>query len=167
MGSANFGTRGVSYTKELGILVKDCALLGEDARKIFDLYRSIDGVKKLPRKYSRQFKTWINDANPLSVYNTKDDTIYKVSLKMSYIYVYYFYFLFCFKIVIQVFIASSPRTLCGEGRTDDLQAILHVINSAREYIHIAVHEYIPMDLWKKREPWPVIDDAIRLGKEYN
>ena len=167
MGSANFGTRGVSYTKELGILVKDCALLGEDARKIFELYRSIDGVKKLPRKYSRHYKTWINDANPLSVYNIKDDTIYKVSLKMSYIYVYYFYFLFCFKIVIQVFIASSPRTLCGEGRTDDLQAILHVINSAREYIHIAVHEYIPMDLWKKREPWPVIDDAIRLGKEYN
>ena len=167
MGSANFGTRGVSYTKELGIFVKDCALLGEDARKIFELYRSIDGVKKLPRKYSRHYKTWINDANPLSVYNTKDDTIYKVSLKMSYIYVYYFYFLFCFKIVIQVFIASSPRTLCGEGRTDDLQAILHVINSAREYIHIAVHEYIPMDLWKKREPWPVIDDAIRLGKEYN
>ena len=80
LGSANFGTRGVSYTKELGILVKDCALLGEDARKIFDLYRSIDGVKKLPRKYSRHYKTWINDANPLSVYNTKDDTIYKVKL---------------------------------------------------------------------------------------
>ena len=165
MGSANFGTRGVSYTKELGILVKDCALLGEDARKIFELYRSIDGVKKLPRKYSRHYKTWINDANPVSVYNTKDDTIYKVLLKMSYIIISYF--LFCFKFIIQVFIASSPRTLCGEGRTDDLQAILHVINSAREYIHIAVHEYIPMDLWKKREPWPVIDDAIRLGKEYN
>ena len=80
MGSANFGTRGVSYTKELGIFVKDCALLGEDARKIFELYRSIDGVKKLPRKYSRHYKTWINDANPLSVYNTKDDTIYKVKL---------------------------------------------------------------------------------------
>ena len=88
MGSANFGTRGVSYTKELGIFVKDCALLGEDARKIFDLYRSIDGVKKLPRKYSRHYKTWINDANPLSVYNTKDDTIYKVLLKMSYIIIY-------------------------------------------------------------------------------
>ena len=23
-----------------------------------------------------------------------------------------------------------------------------------------------MDLWKKREPWPVIDDAIRSGIKY-
>ena len=91
MGSANFGTRGVSYTKELGILVKDCALLGEDARKIFDLYRSIDGVKKLPRKYSRHYKTWINDAKPLSVYNTKDDTIYKVILQISYIIIIFLF----------------------------------------------------------------------------
>ena len=78
LGSANFGTRGTSFTKELGILVKDCSELGEDARKIFDLYKSIDGVSKLPRRYSRHYKTRINSTYPLSVYNTKDDTIYKV-----------------------------------------------------------------------------------------
>ena len=47
------------------------------------------------------------------------------------------------------------------GRSDDLSSILHVINSAQEFIYIAVNEYIPMDLWKKRKPWTVIDDCLR------
>ena len=68
------------------MLVQDCALLGEDARKIIDLYKSVDGVTKLPKKYSRHYKTWINDENPLSVYNTKDDTIYKVWTKHAHFF---------------------------------------------------------------------------------
>lgn len=56
---------------------------------------------------------------------------------------------------------SSPRSLCADGRTDDLQSILHVIKQAQKYIYIAVNEYIPMDLWKNRQPWTVIDDQLR------
>ena len=41
--------------------------------------------------------------------------------------------------------------------------ILSLIRNAEDYIYIAVNEYIPMDLWKKREPWTVIDDSIRKG----
>ena len=50
MGSANIGSRGSSWTKELGMLVKHCPKLGVDARKIFDLYWSINGLKELPKK---------------------------------------------------------------------------------------------------------------------
>ena len=64
---------------------------------------------------------------------------------------------------MQVFIGSSPRTLCAKGRSDDLEAILHIINSAKKYIYIAINEYIPMDLWKNKESWTVIDDQIREG----
>ena len=78
LGSANFGTRGTTFTKELGMLVKDCPLLAQDARKIFDLYKSVDGVKALPTRYSKHLRTSINETHPLLVYNTKDDTIYKV-----------------------------------------------------------------------------------------
>ena len=59
---------------------------------------------------------------------------------------------------------ASPKTLCATGRTDDLQAIVHIINSAKKYIYIAINEYIPMDLWKKKQPWTVIDDQIREGE---
>ena len=62
-----------------------------------------------------------------------------------------------------MYIGASPKTLCATGRTDDLQAIVHIINSAKKYIYIAINEYIPMDLWKKRQPWTVIDDQIREG----
>ena len=67
-------------------------------------------------------------------------------------------------IFFKVFIGASPPTLCADGRTDDLKAILHVINAASEYIYIAVNEYIPMDLWKNQKPWTVIDDQIREGE---
>ena len=50
MGSANIGSRGSSWTKEIGMLVKFCPKLGVDARKIFDLYWNIDDKKDLPKK---------------------------------------------------------------------------------------------------------------------
>ena len=65
--------------------------------------------------------------------------------------------------IIQVYVGSSPKTLSAKGRTDDLEAIVHIINTAKKYIYIAINEYIPMDLWKKRQPWTVIDDQIREG----
>ena len=78
LGSANFGSRGTTFTKELGMLVKDCPSLGEDARKIFDLYKSVDGLNSLPKKYSKHLKTRINATHPITIYNTKDDVVYKV-----------------------------------------------------------------------------------------
>ena len=59
------------------------------------------------------------------------------------------------------FIGSSPKSLSADGRTDDLEAILHVIKSAQKYIYIAINEYIPMDLWKNQQPWTPIDDELR------
>lgn len=32
----------------------------------------------------------------------------------------------------QIVIGSSPKGLCAEGRTDDLSAILHVIDTAEK-----------------------------------
>ena len=109
-----------------------------DARKVFDLYWSIDdGLKSLPKAYDSKLSTTINSSHPLKVFNVKDNTMYKV------------------------FIGSSPKSLSADGRTDDLEAILHVIKSAQKYIYIAINEYIPMDLWKNQQPWTPIDDELR------
>ena len=90
-------------------------------------------------RYPKDLSTDINEKHPIRIFNQLDGWIYKV------------------------FLGSSPRTLCADGRTDDLTAILSVIKNAEKYIYIAVNEYIPMDLWKKRQPWPVIDDQLREG----
>ena len=137
LGSANFGSRGTTYTKELGILVKHCPYLAKDLLKIFQLYWSIDGLQKLPEQYSNSLSTKINLERPALILNQKDLTVYKV------------------------FIGSAPKSLNAEGRTDDLNAILHLIDQAEEFIYIAVNEYVPMDLWKNKKSWPVIDDHLK------
>ena len=61
------------------MLVTECPELGSDARKIFDLYWSIDGLKELPSKYPKNLATKINVLNPLKVFNKLDNTVYKVT----------------------------------------------------------------------------------------
>ena len=139
IGSANIGSRGASWTKELGVLATNCSQLARDARKIIDLYWSVDGLGTLPSTYPKDLATRLNAHSPIKILNTFDSTVYKV------------------------FIGSSPKPLNADGRTDDLTAILGLINSASEYIYIAVNEYIPMDLWKKKQPWTVIDDALKAA----
>ena len=90
-------------------------------------------------RYSKDLGTSINVKHPIRIFNQLDGWIYKV------------------------YLGSSPPVLCADGRTDDLTAILSVIDNAQKYIYIAVNEYIPMDLWKKRQPWTVIDDKLRQG----
>ena len=137
LGSANFGSRGTTFTKEVGILVKHCPYLAKDLKKIFDLYWSIDGLKKLPEKYSNLLSTKINLKRPALILNQKDLTVYKV------------------------FIGSAPKSLNADGRTDDLTAILYLIDQAEEFIYIEVNEYVPMDLWKNKKSWPIIDNHLK------
>ena len=69
----------MTYTKELGIVVRNCPVLGQDARKILDLYWSIEGLKTLPRFYPKSLKTNINVYKPLRVLNNFDNVVYEVS----------------------------------------------------------------------------------------
>jgi len=50
IGSANIGSRGASWTKELGVLVTNCPALGEDASKLIQLYWDIYAMDQLPSK---------------------------------------------------------------------------------------------------------------------
>lgn len=36
---------------------------------------------------------------------------------------------------------SSPEAFCAEGRSSDLDALLHVVRSAKKFVHIAVMDY--------------------------
>lgn len=42
---------------------------------------------------------------------------------------------------------SSPPQLCADGRTTDLQSVLHTMEQAHQYINIAVMDYIPAMLY--------------------
>lgn len=38
---------------------------------------------------------------------------------------------------------SAPPPLCATGRTEDLQALLSIIDGASEFVYVAVMSYLP------------------------
>ena len=111
--------------------------------------------------YPTDWATSINMNTPLTVFNNYDSTFYNV------------------------FIGASPRSMVAHGRSDDLDAIIHVIENAEkvftfksyhilngirfhsgvifQFIHINIGEYLPSDAYKGQKPWLKIDNKIRQG----
>ncbi|XP_025837185.1 phospholipase D3 isoform X3 [Agrilus planipennis] len=139
VGSANMDWRALTQVKELGVVAYNCTCLAEDMGKIFDVYWFLGNSKvKIPTHWPISFGTDYNIDNPLKV-NFSNYTFHS-------------------------FISSSPPPFSAYGRTDDINAILHVIQTAEKFIYIAVMDYSPQFLFTpKIKYWPVIDDALRVA----
>lgn len=136
VGSANMDWRSLSEVKELGITVTSCPMLTEDVNKIFKVYWQLAATGKLPESWPDYTMTKINKENPASI-----------SLNRT---------------ASAVYLSSSPKELNPPDRTNDINAILDVINSAKKFIYIAVMDYSPTFFFgKKKIYWPVIDEALR------
>ncbi|KAI1286257.1 5'-3' exonuclease PLD3 [Halotydeus destructor] len=136
VGSANMDWRSLSQVKELGIMVTRCQPLGEDLSKSFETFWHLGNFSKLPSVFPDSLTTTINEHNPLPLQFGKDPCA--------------------------AFISNGPKPMCSNGRTDDLDAILHVIRSAKKFVHIAVMDYYPMTLYTKPPTyWPIIDDELK------
>lgn len=48
------------------------------------------------------------------------------------------------------YFSSSPPQMNPKGRTNDLNAILHTINTAERFIHISVMDYFPLELYSAK-----------------
>jgi len=135
VGSANFDWRSLTQVKEVGVLVKNCACLAEDMAKIWQVYWDLgaDGAT-VPDTWPSDLSTTINMKNPLKLLTPS------LSVSMS----------------------SSPPSFCPAGRDSDIQAIINIIDNAKEFVRVAVMDYFPATIYgKKTTFWPVIDDALR------
>ena len=56
LGSANLSDRGLTKTKEMGILVTNCPELADDAAKLFDVYWELGGLQNVPKKWPTTFR---------------------------------------------------------------------------------------------------------------
>lgn len=140
LGSANLSDRGLTKTKEMGILVTNCPALAEDAAKLFDVYWELGGRGSIPKEWTRDFGTKINLENPMTVRNSLDGQL------------------------LHTYFGSSPSPFCPKGRSDDLSVLIHAITEANQFINVAVADYAPMNVFgKQRKPWPVLDDLLREG----
>ncbi|NWS49994.1 PLD3 Phospholipase, partial [Probosciger aterrimus] len=137
VGSANMDWRSLTQVKELGAAVYDCACLAQDLGKIFEAYWAL-GVPgaSIPVPWPANYSTSFNAETPL-----------ELQLNGTAAAVYF---------------SSSPPALCAAGRSQDLGALLNVIDAAEAFVDVAVMSYLPTTEFSHPQRfWPAIDDGLR------
>uniref|UniRef100_A0A8C3C517 5'-3' exonuclease PLD3 n=1 Tax=Cairina moschata TaxID=8855 RepID=A0A8C3C517_CAIMO len=137
IGSANMDWRSLTQVKELGAAVYNCSCLARDLGKVFEAYWVL-GLPNasIPTPWPATFSTSFNMETPLEL-NLNDTPA-------------------------AVYFSSAPPSLCAPGRTEDLRALLGVIDAAEDFVHVAVMSYLPtMEFSYPKRFWPAIDNRLR------
>ncbi|XP_064402849.1 5'-3' exonuclease PLD3-like isoform X2 [Halichondria panicea] len=138
VGSANMDWRSLTQVKELGLLGIDCECLAQDAQKLFNIYWYLSSPGAvIPPTWSADYTAMFNMEDPasISINNTAP---------------------------VDIYWASSPPSFCAHQRTQDLDALLTVINTADKFVYIAVMDYFPAVIYgRPKYFWPTFDDALR------
>ncbi|NXD12966.1 PLD5 phospholipase, partial [Nothocercus nigrocapillus] len=136
IGSASLDWRSLGQMKELGIIVYNCSCLVLDLQRIFALYSSLKYKNKIPPSWSKRL---------YGVYDTQN----KLTLRLN-------------ETKSEAFVSNSPKLFCPKDRVLDIEAIYNVIDDAKQFVYIAVMDYLPIviDTNAKRY-WPYLDGKIR------
>ncbi|XP_049582370.1 5'-3' exonuclease PLD3 [Syngnathus scovelli] len=136
IGSANMDWRSLTQVKELGVVVYNCSCLAADLGKIFEAYWFLGTSQSIPSPWPSSFSTLYNKETPLKL--RLNDT------------------------PSNVYLTSSPLSLCATGRTFDLESILNVMEDAQSFVYIAVMNYMPtMEFSNFKRYWADIDTQLR------
>lgn len=139
LGSANMDWRSLAQVKELGAIVYNCSDLAQDLEKTFQTYWVLGAPQAVvPKTWPRNFSSHINRFHPLrDLFDGVPTTAY---------------------------LSASPPSLCPHGRTRDLDAVLAVMEDARQFIYVSVMEYFPTTRFTHpARYWPVLDNALRAA----
>ncbi|XP_058146831.1 5'-3' exonuclease PLD4 isoform X2 [Dasypus novemcinctus] len=139
VGSANMDWRSLTQVKEIGAVIYNCSRLARDLDKTFQTYWALGAPGAvLPRTWPQNFSSHINRFRPFRGHFDGVPT--------------------------SAYFSASPPALCPHGRTRDLEALLAVMGSAREFIDAAVMEYFPTTRFSHpARYWPVLDNALRAA----
>ncbi|OTF82170.1 phospholipase D3-like protein [Euroglyphus maynei] len=132
--------RSLTHVKELGIIIQNNPELAKDLSKIFDIYWWMGERNNsiIPKRWPSIYDAHYNISDPYRNQINPNEDVYRI------------------------FLTSSPRQLCSSTRTNDLDAIIDIIDEAEKFIYIAVMDYYPLFLYEKKSHyWPIIDDALR------
>ena len=102
-----------------------CPELGNDIKKIFNVYWYLSNKNVIPTSLPDEFDTQYNLKNPMPI-------------KLN-------------KVLSKVFLTSSPYKMNTKHRTNDIDAILHIINSAKSFIKFSVMDYSPTFLYARNK----------------
>ncbi|KAH0510912.1 Inactive phospholipase D5 [Microtus ochrogaster] len=122
--------------KELGVIFYNCSCLVLDLQRIFALYSSLKFKSRVPQTWSKRL---------YGVYDNEK----KLQLQLN-------------ETKSQAFVSNSPKLFCPKNRSFDIDAIYSVIDDAKQYVYIAVTDYLPISSTStKRTYWPDLDGKIR------
>ncbi|XP_030110761.1 inactive phospholipase D5 isoform X4 [Mus musculus] len=125
-----------SKMKELGVIFYNCSCLVLDLQRIFALYSSLKFKSRVPQTWSKRL---------YGVYDNEK----KLQLQLN-------------ETKSQAFVSNSPKLFCPKNRSFDIDAIYSVIDDAKQYVYIAVTDYLPISSTSsKRTYWPDLDGKIR------
>ncbi|XP_072887366.1 5'-3' exonuclease PLD3 isoform X2 [Hemitrygon akajei] len=139
LGSANMDWRSLTQVKELGVVLTNCSCLARDLERIFGVYWYLGGQgASIPRHWPAAYAALSSRQRPLHLTLNGIDA--------------------------RVYVSSAPPSLCGPGRTTDLDAILDVIDDAREFVFISVMDFLPLcKFCNPQRYWPTIEDRLRMA----
>ncbi|KAI6190479.1 hypothetical protein M3Y97_00122500 [Aphelenchoides bicaudatus] len=150
VGSANMDWRSLTEVKELGVVLQNCSCMAIDLQKIFVVYwRVAENSALIPEPWPLNLRTKFNHEHPLNI-------SYNGQLMQSFISVSFY---------LQVRLVL-PQQFNAKGRDHDLTAIEYVIGQAKEYVRVAVMDYIPSTLYmgvEKNYYWGHLDTALRAA----
>uniref|UniRef100_A0A8B9KZ75 Phospholipase D family member 5 n=1 Tax=Astyanax mexicanus TaxID=7994 RepID=A0A8B9KZ75_ASTMX len=136
IGSADMDWRSLSTRKELGVIIYDCSCLVLDLHRIFSLYKQLQYRDFVPAIWSKRLAALYNKEKALSFQLNGTNTT--------------------------AFFSSSPDKFSPKDRNRDLQAIIHVIQEAREFIYISITDYLPLIIQNSHNKyWSRIDEMLR------
>ncbi|XP_030858538.2 inactive phospholipase D5 isoform X1 [Gorilla gorilla gorilla] len=136
IGSAGLDWQSLGQMKELGVIFYNCSCLVLDLQRIFALYSSLKFKSRVPQTWSKRL---------YGVYDNEK----KLQLQLN-------------ETKSQAFVSNSPKLFCPKNRSFDIDAIYSVIDDAKQYVYIAVMDYLPISSTStKRTYWPDLDAKIR------
>lgn len=135
IGSANMDWRSLTEVKEMGIFIQNCPMVAQDLEKIFQAYWILGQPgSQVPTEWPIHLSTVYNMDNPMQI-NLSGQKV-------------------------KLYISNSPPALNPPGRTNDIDALVKVIQSAQSSIGIEVMDYVPT-FYGSQKYWPKIDNALR------
>ncbi|CAL8330246.1 unnamed protein product [Lota lota] len=140
IGSADMDWRSLSKRKELGVMLANCSCLALDLHRVFSFYWQLQHRDYIPSIWSWKVIALYGKHEPL-----------ELQLNSTW---------------ASAYVSSSPDSFCPKGRSRDVDAVQHVIQSARSFVYISVTDYLPLVNRTYRGAfvvryWSPIDEVIR------
>ncbi|VUZ48242.1 unnamed protein product [Hymenolepis diminuta] len=138
LGSANMDWRSLTQVKELGIFFKECPKLATDLSKVIGAFgHAAEPGIMFPIDWTSEFITVYNRTNPM-----------KLLLN---------------GVPSSVYISMSPPPFRPPGREDDLDTIIHTIDSAQSFVYVSVMDFQAVVQYYSGNPdryWPDLSNAL-------